>query len=106
MITADLEYTLITGSKVLYNALDCFVVPQVLADDEIVRVELRVIGGTGTTTSEIMGTHVLEFTWAVLNALTPSGADDVQKFYNLCEQAVVDHLEGLAENASVTFAIV
>lgn len=106
MITADLEYTLVTGSKVLYNALDCFVVPQVLADDEIVRVELRVIGGTGTTTSEIMGTHVLEFTWSVLNALTPSGADDVEKFYNLCEQAVVDHLEGLAENAAVTFAIV
>lgn len=106
MITASATYTYITGSKVLYSSLDTFIIPQVLDDDSIVRVEMRALGSTAVTTGNIAGTHTIELTYATLNALTPSGADDVEKFYNLCEQAVVDYLEAITENSAVTFTIV
>jgi hypothetical protein len=106
MITASGNYTYVTGSKVLYGNLDTFIIPQVLDDDSIVRVEMRALRSAGVTTGNIGGTHTIELTYATINAFTPSGADDVEKFFNLCEQAVVDYLEGLAENAAVTFTIV
>jgi len=67
---------------------------------------MRALGSTAVTTGNIAGTHTIELTYATLNALTPSGADDVEKFYNLCEQAVVDYLEAITENSAVTFTIV
>lgn len=106
MITADANFTLETGTKIFFNALDTYVVPTVLEDDGIIRCELRTIGVGGSITGGLAGTHVVEFTFAQVNAFTPSGADDVEKFYNICEQAAMDYLDTITENSAVTFAIV
>lgn len=106
MITANANFTLEQGSKVLFNALSTYVVPTVYDEEGIVRCELKTLGVLGTAPGGYAGTYAIEFTYATLNALTPSGADDVEKFFNLCEQAVVDYLEGITENSAVTFTIV
>jgi len=106
MITADANFTLEHGSKIFFNALSTYVVPTVLEDDGVVRCELKTIGVLGTVSGGFAGTHVLEFTFAEINAFMPSGADDVEKLYNICEQAVMDYLDTITENSAVTFAIV
>lgn len=51
------------------------------------------------------GGTILTYTKANLTAYTSSGADDILKAFNLCEQAVKGTLEGYAENSGVTFTI-
>lgn len=51
-----------------------------------------------------LGGRVFEYTTTELNAYTPTGADDVEKFFNLVEQAVVDSLEALNPSATIEIA--
>lgn len=51
------------------------------------------------------GGYIVTFAKSRLTSFTSSGADDVLKAFNLCEQAVKADLEAFAENSGVTFTI-
>lgn len=106
MITATQRFALFEDSQVLYSALECKVYPFLDIDTEIVRVEIRVLATIGTSVFLTGGSYTKEFTFAELLAFTASGSDEIEQFYNLCEQAAKDYLENIPENSAVTFAIV
>lgn len=96
---------MVQNSKVMLDALELYVVPAVLYDDEQVRIEIRAFLGGTSVVGDVLAVHTLEVSFTTLLANTSSGADEVEKFYNLAEQAVVDYLEAMPENASATFTI-
>lgn len=107
MITASTRYTLIQDSKVLYTALDIHIIPAIHNDIEMVRIEVNSIGDSlSIAPNAVQGNVTLEFTYAEISAFTASGTDEVDQFFNQCEQVVVDYLEAIPENSSVTFTIV
>lgn len=106
MITASNRFALFEDSEILYAALECKVYPFLDIDAEIVRVEIRVLATIGTSVFLTGGSYTKEFTFAELLAFTASGSDEIEQFYNLCEQAAMDYLDNVPENSAVTFAIV
>jgi hypothetical protein len=101
MITTSDVYVLVEGSKVSYNGLNILTVPTVQDEDSAIGVEIRSVTDDG----QIQGVLSLSFTSAEIDAFTGSGASDREKFFNQCEQAVKDHLEGITDNLGATFTI-
>jgi len=89
----------------MLDALELYVVPAVLYDDELIRIDIRAFLGGTSVVGDVLAVHTLEISFTTLLANTASGSDEVEKFYNLAEQAVVDYLEAMPENASATFTI-
>ena len=106
MIEASTNYTLLQGSKMLLNALDMEVTPVIVDNLALVRLEINAITDTAVLAGGNAWQHTIERTYTELNAFTASGSTQADKFFNQCEQAVVAYLEGITENASVTFTIV
>lgn len=102
MITANASYTLQEGSKVFFDGLNIYCTPTVHDASELVRIQVDVQVDAGT----VVGSIVLEATYAEVDAFTGSGTTDVEVFFNQCEQLVDDHLSNLTDNAGVTFSIV
>jgi len=91
----------------MFDALDINIIPSVHNDIELVRIDVNTVADSGAIIpTAVQGNVTLEFTYAEISAFTASGTDEVDQFFNQCEQAVVDHLEGIPENSSVTFTIV
>ncbi len=101
MITTSDNYVLTEGSKVLYSGLRILSVPTVSDLLGTVEIEARALFDTDSIANHVS----LSFTEAEINAFTSSGTTDRDKFYNQCEQAVKDYLEGLTENSGATFTI-
>jgi len=101
MITANASYTLEEGRKVFFESLDILCTPTVHDDSGMVRVQMDVRVDAGT----VVGSAILELTYAEVDAFTGTGSTDVEVFYNQCEQAVDDYLSGITENSGVTFTI-
>lgn len=101
MITTPDTYIIEDAAKVQYVALNLLSVPTVLDEDDTVNVEIRVLSDAGG----VLASELLSFTNAEIAAFTASGTTDRDKFFNQCEQAVVDYLEGFGGNAGVTFTI-
>lgn len=102
-ITADGSFVLRDGTKTLYSAVvECF--PRLDNAGDTV-VDARVVGNGSEDDGQQIGGIALTFTTAQLTALTASGADEVAKYYNLCEQAVAGYLGGLSDNTGITFTI-
>lgn len=101
MITTTDTYIIEESAKVQYAALDILCVPTVLDADGIVNIDVRTITDTG----QVLASILISFTNAEIEAFTPSGTSDLEKFYNQCEQAVKGYLEGLGGNDGLTFTI-
>ena len=101
MITTPDTYIIEDAAKTQYVALNILCVPTVLDDTDTVNVQIRVLLDDG----QIQAHKDIEFTNAEIAAFTASGTTDRDKFFNQCEQAVVDYLEGFGGNAGVTFTI-
>jgi hypothetical protein len=101
MLTADATYTLQEGTKNTHDAAATLTVTALFnkADDAYTCYVQAIYNDTAE------GGIIFTFTKSRLTAFTSAGADDVLKAFNLCEQAVKDELEGLAENSGVTFTI-
>ena len=100
-ISSDANFSLISGSKLQFtSAATITVVATYDKSFDQVRLDLMVFY-SGTQ----LGGHTLFCTKADITAYTASGADDVLKFFNLCEQYTDNYLENLAENSTCTFTI-
>lgn len=105
MITTSDTFVIENGSKQRFAAASVYIVPIVHNDSGTVHIEMRVISDSALVDSGIFKVVTIEFTYAELLAFTASGADDIEEFYNLCEQAAVDYLENVGGNGGVTFSI-
>ncbi len=101
MLTADGSYTLQTGTKTQHDAAATLTITVNFdkAANAYTCYVQAIYGGT------VEGGYVVVFTKAELIAFTASGADEILKAFNQCEQAVKDDLEAFAENSGVTFTI-
>lgn len=100
MITTGDQYILEEANKVVFDGLSMLCVPTILDEDDLVNVDVRVLSGT-----QVVGGILLPFTNTEIEAFTASGTTDRDKFFNQCEQAVVDYLENITGNSGVTFTI-
>lgn len=105
MITTSDTFAIETGSKTRYAGAAVYSKPRVFADTEKVLVDLDVISDSGSVDGNILGSILVEFDYTDLAAFTPTGANSIEEFYNLVEQAIKDYLEGLAQNSGATFTI-
>lgn len=107
MITASDVFAINTGGIQYRDTIDAVTTEircTVVLDPgtpEKVSVDINVFNGTG---NNIGGERRL-FSFAEVDAFTPTGATSADDFYNQAEQAVKDYLEGLSENTGVTFTI-
>lgn len=101
MITANASYTLQAGSKVFFDGLDIYCTASVHDAAQLVRIQVDVQVDAGT----VVGSIMLEASYAEVDAFTGTGSTDVEVFFNQCEQLVDDHLSNLADNSGVTFTI-
>lgn len=100
MIKADANYILIEGlKKEMTSSLEILCVPKY--DGVTHFVDCRVIDSNGAQFDGIN----LTFTDSDLLAFTSSGPDEIRKYTNLIEQAVIDYLEGIGANSLVNFKI-
>jgi hypothetical protein len=100
MITTSNDFLSATGGGIKYKASDTHCFPTFYSDGgATVRVTFKDQG-----TDVELGFVIWEYTTAALTAFTASGANDVEKCYNLVEQAVKNDLETI--NPSATFTIV
>jgi hypothetical protein len=90
----------------MLDALELYVVPAVLYDDELIRIDIRAFLGGTSVVGDVVAVHTIEVSFTTLLANTESGDDAVEAFFNLVEQAVIDYLEAMPENASATFTII
>lgn len=105
MITTSDSFA-IDDSKTRFAGASCYCLPRYLADTEMTIVDVQVIDDSAVVDSGILATFTLEFDNAALTAFTPTGANAIEEYYNLVEQAVDDYLENLGANSGATFSIV
>lgn len=101
MITTSDNYVLLDGEKLQYAGATIYAVPRLLDDDDLVHIDLRILGAD----SQYIGGTTLTATYTELTAFTETGSDIPQKFFNLVEQFVKDWLEGIPGNTGATFTI-
>ena len=101
MLTASGTYSLQTGTKVQYTTAATLTVTAIFdkANDAYTCQVQAIYSGT------VQGGYTVTFGKSRLTSFTASGADDILKAFNLCEQAVKADLEALTENSGVTFTI-
>lgn len=99
MITASDNY-FIPGAPDIILKKPNVVTWVTMRDDDYHVAQLRLIEFGGTA---LLWQTEKTFTTAELTAFTASGANDVEKYYNLVEQAVADWLGDA--NPTVTFTI-
>lgn len=104
MITTNDTYMVISGDKTNFVGAPIYSVPTVHKDPGKVHIEMRILQADTAVDTGVLLRHTLEFTNAEILAFTSSGANEIAKFYNQCEQAVKDYLEDL--NGGDTFTIV
>lgn len=101
MLTASGTYSLYPGTKKVHQASATLTVAVMF--DKVQDAYTCYVTAAYSGTPE--GGYVVTFTKSRLTSFTSSGADDVLKAFNLCEQAVKADLEALSENSGVTFTI-
>lgn len=103
-ILADNSYVLLEGSPVLFNdavtRMYIFAVADMKTDSTQINIQVWQAGG-----DNFYADHTVTFTEAELEAFTGSGTGEYPQFKSVVEQAAKDYLEGITENAAVTFTI-
>lgn len=102
MITTADSYIIEAGSLQKMQAAPCYVLPTLHDNESTVVMQCRFLQDEDSIDTGIITVLRLEFDVSDLTAFTASGANDVAKFYNLCEQTVVDYLETLTPSATFT----
>lgn len=105
MITTSDNYLIEAGSKQVFAGASLYSIPEVLDNDSLVRVSIKVLNETSAIETGILALFTLEFTFSEILAFTASGSDEIAKFYNQVEQAVKDYMENISGNGGATFTI-
>jgi hypothetical protein len=101
MITADIAFYFYEGSKVAYET-DIEVEYKVNPSTGVVLCKLyATVSGSDT---DVSGTYTMSTTLTDVDAETGTGTNPSDKILSQIEIIVVDYLEGITENASVTFS--
>lgn len=104
MITASDVFVLEEGSAIQFKdaPVDVYC-PFAVDRDDVTAVDIQVWNDAG---DRFYASHTVRFSESELEAFTGSGTGEFSQMKNVVEQAVVDYLEGITENAGVTFTIV
>lgn len=100
MITANADFVLFEGAKVSYIATSISVAFTYDPTPETFLCELR--AATLSVNVTYLGSHFILLTKAVVDAKTGSGTE-TEACLDAVELAVIDYLDGITENAAVTF---
>lgn len=101
MLTASGTYSLDPGTKKQHTSsatLTVYALFDKASDTYTMRVDAIYSG-------IVEGGVVFTCAKSRLTGFTSSGADDILKAFNLCEQVVKNELESYAENSGITFTI-
>lgn len=101
--TATSPFVLEQGADQAYNGSSISIEPIYYPLQQKWRVSLRILS---STTTEEIARYTMLFDKSQIDAFTGTGTGDTAKINNALEQAVVDSLEAIADNATVVFTIV
>lgn len=104
-ISADAIFALEEGSSLRFDHATTKVYCVAVADLKVdaVRVDVQVWDGAGEV---FYGSTSVGFSEGDLEAYSSGESGEYSIFKDVVEQAVADYLDGLTENASVTFTVV
>lgn len=101
MITATAAFYFYEGSKVAYNT-NVLVDYKVSQLSGVVTCDLKAYASGATT--EFSGSYTMTITKAEVDAKTGAGTYSSDEVLDQVEQVIIDYLDGVTENAAITFA--
>lgn len=105
MIQADDSFYLVTGSKTLYeDTTYIYSYAKIAYEESVVYTDIFILSGADPNLGYI-ALHEERIDFSTISAFSETGTEQVDKFYNQLEQAVVAYLEAIAENSAITFTI-
>lgn len=103
-ITANDVFILVDGSPLQWKDAPVRIFCPFMVDkNDVTSVDIQVWNDAGDVFYQ---SHTVRFSESELEAFTGSGTGEFSQMKNVVEQAVVDYLEGIADNSGTTFTIV
>ena len=104
MITASGNYVMEEGAKLVYSELAMYVTFRYdpLMQDFLCEIKPTTVTASG---SSVVKPYTKQITKASVDAKTGTGTNPSDKLSNQVDQVIADYLDGLTENAALSFTV-